>query len=86
MLPIISESIKDDLLAVMGDHAPVEAKAEWKKTMIHHLKDENPEVNALLLALAQTSSDPKTVVLAGYAIYKALELAQEEENLLFKED
>ena len=52
----------------------------WQKQMIQKLKEENPEVNTALLSFAQQSDDPKSVITAGYLIYKALELAQAEEE------
>lgn len=74
MLPVVSEEARQEIL-----HLILTAENNWKKEMIHHLKEENPEINALLIDLAQTSQDPKKVVLAGYAVYKALEMAQDEE-------
>jgi hypothetical protein len=74
MLPVVTEATRglvDQILT--GD------LNAWKKDMIHHLKEDNPEINGLLLELAQNSSDPKTVILAGYLVYKALELAQDDE-------
>lgn len=75
MLPVVTADIREELEIIM-DTTP----EEWKKEMIHHLKEDNPEVNSLLLKLAQTSSDPKKVILAGYMVYKALEQADDAEN------
>ena len=53
----------------------------WRKTMIHYIKDENPEVNtAIIEAANKTSLDPKAVALGAYMTYKLLELAAKEEN------
>lgn len=76
MLPVVSEEVRQELAALLASD---QAKT-WQKEMIHHLKEDNPEVNAMLLELSQQSSDPKAVVLAGYLVYKALELAEEEEQ------
>lgn len=55
----------------------------WRKTMIHYIKDENPEVNTAIIEAAQkTSLDPKAVALGAYMTYKLLELAAKEENKL----
>ena len=55
----------------------------WRKTMIHYIKDENPEVNtAIIEAANKTSLDPKAVALGAYMTYKLLELAAKEENSL----
>ena len=75
VLPVVSEQAREQLMAAMADDA-----AAWKKWMIHHLKDDNPEINTLLLELAKDSPDPKGLVMAGYAVYRALELAQEVET------
>lgn len=75
MLPVVTESTRKTL-----EQALLENEEAWKKKMVHRLKEENPEVNTLLLELAQKSKDPKAVILAGYLIYNALELAQEEEE------
>lgn len=78
VLPIVTEESRTELISLVNQ----DEKA-WKKEMINHIKEENPEVNALLLEIAnQCESDEtkKKVILAGYLIYKALEMAQEEEN------
>lgn len=55
----------------------------WRKSMIHYIKDENPEVNtAIIEAANKTSLDPKAVALGAYMTYKLLELAAKEENRL----
>jgi hypothetical protein len=78
MLPVVSEETRQELLSLIQGS---ELKS-WQKEMIHHLKEDNPEVNTLLLELAQQSEDPKKIVLAGYLVYKALEMALEEEEPL----
>ena len=75
MLPIISETMRE---RVVEDSA-VNPK-DWIREQIHLLKEQNPEVNTLLLGLAQDAKDPQAVMLAGYSIYQMLEAAFEEEN------
>lgn len=77
MLPVVTPSVRESLEEIIQN--PTE---EWKREMVHHLKEDNPEINTLLLNLAQNSSDAKKVILAGYLIYKALELAEENEGIL----
>ncbi len=51
----------------------------WRKTMIHHLKEENPEINAAIIEIATKASiDAKGVALGAYLAYKMLELAEKE--------
>lgn len=75
VLPVVSETIREQVLEQATSSSP-----EWRKEMIHRLKEMNPEVNALLLELAQGATDAKLVVMAGYAVYQALELALQEED------
>jgi hypothetical protein len=77
VLPVVSDTLREQVLGLAGNPSP-----EWRKEMIHRLKEMNPEVNALLLELAQGANDPKLVVMAGYAVYQALELALQEEDEL----
>ena len=75
MLPIVTADIRESL------EAQVEASVDdWKREMIHHIKEDNPELNTLLLRLAQDAQEPKHIILAGYMVYKALELADESER------
>jgi hypothetical protein len=78
MLPVVTEESRMALMETMNQ----DEKA-WKKEMINHIKEENPEINSLLLELANTCDNDQTkkkVILAGYLVYKALEIAQEEES------
>lgn len=77
-LPLITEEMGAELFEeVFGD---INA---WRKTMIHYIKDENPEVNTAIIEAAQkTSLDPKAIALGAYMTYKLLELAAKEENKL----
>lgn len=76
MLPVVTSDIRETLQDVIDNPN----NEDWKREMIHHLKEDNPEVNSILLNLAQGSSDAKRVILAGYLIYKALEMAEEYET------
>lgn len=76
MLPLITEDIKESLLA-----ETLPDVAEWRKKMIHYIKEENPEVNALIIESAQqTSLDPKAIALGAYLTYVALERADKAET------
>lgn len=76
MLPIITEEIKEQLSKeIFGD------VAAWRKTMIHYMKEENPEINSAIIDAANnTSLDPKAVALGAYMTYKLLELAASQEQ------
>ncbi len=76
MLPVVTADIREELERIVEN-----ASDEWKREMVHHLKEDNPEVNSLLLNLAQNSQDAKRVILAGYLVYKALEVADENETI-----
>jgi hypothetical protein len=75
VLPIVSEqsrkALEETLLADLEG---------WKSGMVQHIREENPEVNSLLLKLAQKVRDPKSFILGGYLVYKLLELAEDEES------
>ena len=76
MLPIISEDHKDIVFtAILNDvHA-------WRKSMIHYIKDENPEINQAIIDIASnTDLDPKAVALGAYMVYKMLEIAEAEQG------
>jgi hypothetical protein len=75
VLPIVSEPVREQITALLQN-----SPAEWKRDLLHRLKQNNPEVNALLLEMAQHSQDPKAIILAGFAVYHALELALKEED------
>ncbi len=48
--------------------------SQWRKDMIHYIKDENPEINTAILEIAQkTDLDPKAVATGAYMVYKLLE-------------
>lgn len=78
MLPIVTEETRK----ILEDEFQKDEKS-WRKDMINHIKEENPEINSLLLEAANkwctSDADKKKVIVAGYLVYKALEMAQEEE-------
>ncbi len=76
MLPVVTADILESLEEVIQGSSD-----EWKREMVHHLKEDNPEVNSLLLNLAQDSPDAKKVILAGYLVYKALEIADQIQDI-----
>lgn len=70
MLPIVTE----DLVALID--AQLQASPDdWKRAMVQRIKEDNPELNTLLLQQAQHSAHPKDLILGAYIIYCALELA-----------
>ncbi len=59
--------------------------SQWRKSMIHYIKDENPEINTAIIEIAQkTSLDPKAVATGAYMVYKLLE--NEASNLTSSDD
>lgn len=75
-LPLITEEMGAEVFGEVFEDVNT-----WRKTMIHYIKDENPEVNtAIIEAANKTSLDPKAVALGAYMTYKLLELAAKEEN------
>ncbi len=82
MLPIITE---ENFQAVMGDL--LGDISSWRKSMIHYIKEENPEVNSAIVELAnQTDLDPKAVATGAYAVYKMLEIAFSEQGFISEDD
>ena len=54
---------------------------EWRKKMIHYLKEENPEINtAIIEAANKTDLDPKAVALGAYMTYSLIELAMKDND------
>lgn len=81
MLPVVTDTAAQQLMETLQQGPSL----HWQKQMIHHLKTENPEINTLILQIANQSEDPRKVMEAGYVVYKALEIAaqqEEEENAL----
>lgn len=74
MLPLINE---ENLKFVLDELMP--DVSGWRKSMIHYIKDVNPEVNSAIVELANnTDLDPKAVATGAYAVYKMLEAASLE--------
>ena len=74
MLPVISEEIAAAAFSEIFKDMPA-----WRKSMIHYLKEENPEVNSAIIEAANKSSlDPKAVALGAYMTYNLIELAMNE--------
>jgi len=76
LLPLITEDIKESMIEeILPD------VAGWRKKMIHYIKEENPEVNAIIIESSQqTNLDPKAVALGAYLTYIALERADKAET------
>lgn len=82
MLPIITE--EHSSLAFAQIFQDVNA---WRKSMIHYLKEENPEINtAIIEAANSTDLDPKAVALGAYMTYILLEMAMKDEDLISREE
>ena len=74
MLPLITEEHSTLTYAEVFQDI-----AGWRKQMVQHLKEENPEVNSAILELANnTDLDPKAVALGAFMVYRMLEMANEE--------
>ena len=82
MLPIITEDISADVYnEVFKDISA------WRKNMVGHLKEENPEVNAAILEITkQTDLDPKAVALGAYVVYRMIENATDETDIDDEQD
>lgn len=53
----------------------------WRKSMVQYLKEQNPEVNAAIIEVANnTDIDPKAFALGAYMTYHMLELAMQDET------
>lgn len=78
MLPIVSEETAVKVFSEIFKDMP-----EWRKKMIHYIKEENPEINtAIIEAANNTDLDPKAVALGAYMTYTLLELAMKEDEAL----
>ena len=78
MLPVISEENYQVVISEVLNDLP-----NWRKSMIHYIKEDNPEVNSAIVQLAQsTNLDPKAVATGAYAAYKMLEHAFEEQAFI----
>ena len=78
MLPVVSEEIAAAAFAEIFKDMPA-----WRKSMIHYIKDENPEINTAIIEAANKSDlDPKAVALGAYMAYNLIELAMNENEKL----
>ena len=78
MIPVITEEIATTAFNEIFENMP-----EWRKKMIHYIKDENPEVNtAIIEAANKTNLDPKAVALGAYMTYLLIELAVKENDAM----
>lgn len=78
MLPIISEENAAVAFSEIFKDMP-----SWRKKMIHYIKDENPEVNTVIIEAAnKTDLDPKAVALGAYMTYVLIELAMKDNDAL----
>lgn len=69
MQPLISVETMENLTKeILNDIS------SWRKSMIHYIKDENPELNSAIIEISQKSDlDPKAVATGAYMAYKLLE-------------
>ena len=76
MLPVITEEIAQNVFDEVFEDMP-----QWRKKMIHYIKDENPEINSAIIEAAnKTELDPKAIALGAYMSYLMLELAAKEND------
>ena len=76
MLPLITEEQSSLVFAEAFQDVH-----QWRKNMIHYIKEENTEVNTSILEAAKnTDLDPKAVALGAYMVYRMLELASDEND------
>ena len=69
MLPLITE----ENVAKTIDEVTSNLQ-QWRKDMIHYIKDENPELNTAIIEVTQKANlDPKAVATGAYIAYKLLE-------------
>ena len=75
MLPIISEENAAIAFSEIFKDVP-----EWRKKMIHYIKEENPEINSAIIEAANnTDLDPKAVALGAYMTYTLIEMAAKDD-------
>ena len=75
MLPLISiENVENMTETILAN------PADWRKEMIHYIKDENPELNTAIIEIAQKGGyEPKALATGAYMAYKLLEKEAENE-------
>ncbi len=77
MLPVVTE----DIITMLRSEINGENE-EWKRALVQRIREDNPEINTLLLEAAKESDDPKSLILGGYLVYCALEVAEHAEEAL----
>lgn len=81
MLPLISEEVSGKIFDIIFKDVNT-----WRKSMIHYIKDENPEINtAIIEAANKTSLDPKAVALGAYMTYKLIEEAARDQEFIIED-
>ncbi len=75
MLPLISlENVENMVETILAD------PSNWRKELIHYIKDENPELNTAIIEIAQKGGmDAKAIATGAYMAYKLLEKEAESE-------
>ena len=69
MLPIITEEQSSLVYAQVFQDVN-----SWRKSMIHYLKEQNPQINAAIIEAANsTQLDPKAIALGAYMTYSLIE-------------
>ncbi len=79
MLPEIDEETANKILSGILNDIPA-----WRKSMIHHIKEENPELNAAIIEIAnKTDLDPKAFATGAYMAYCLIsESAKKQDTLI----
>ncbi len=78
MLPVVSEDIATTAFNEIFEDMPA-----WRRKMIHYIKDENPEINTVIIEAAnKTNLDPKAVALGAYMTYLLIEMASKENDAI----
>ncbi len=80
MQPLITYENVENIISEIMQDIPA-----WRKTMIHYIKEENPELNTAIIELSQkTDLDPKALATGAYMAYKLLEneIASQDEFIL----
>lgn len=55
--------------------------SKWRKSMIHVIKDENPELNSAIIEIAnKTDLDPKALATGAYMAYSLIEIASRKQD------
>ena len=81
LLPLISEEVSGKIFDIIFKDVNT-----WRKSMIHYIRDENPEINtAIIEAANKTSLDPKAVALGAYMTYKLIEEAAKDQEFIIED-